>query len=376
MKTVLNISIALALSVGASVQSARAEESSHSMHGMDQETSMQMDHSGHDMPGMDHGTTATDPEKKEKKPARSGHSMPGMDHSGHDMGNMEQGSDQATGAKDQKMDHGGHSMPGMDHGQSSAEGGHTMGSMQGGKAPADARDPHEHSGGYTLSKGPYVLPPANRLRLADEHNFASLWVDRLEAVQVNGQTSAAYEMQAWFGKDYSRAVLKAEGHVENGALEEGSTELLWSKAVSSFWNRQIGVRTDGGQGPTRNWLAFGYQGLAPFWFEVDATAYLGEDGRTALGLEAEYELMLTQKWVLQLSAEADLYGKDDPAAGIGPGLSEIATGVRLAYEFKREFATYVGVEWAGKFGGTADYAIAGGGKSSATKAVAGIRFWL
>jgi len=194
-------------------------------------------------------------------------------------------------------------------------------------------------------------------------------------VQTEDGNSAAYEMQAWFGRDYDRAVIKSEGDYENGALGEAKVELLWSRAVSSFWNRELGVRYDGGAGPGRNWLAFGYQGLAPFWFEVDATAYVGEEGRTALGLEAEYEIMLTQKWIIQLSAEADLYGKDDPARGIGSGLSEMSVGARLAYEVKREFAPYVGVEWAGKFGGTADYAVLAGDPTSEKKLVAGLRFW-
>ncbi|MFM9768094.1 copper resistance protein B, partial [Streptomyces scabiei] len=87
--------------------------------------------------------------------------------------------------------------------------------------------------------------------------------------------------------------------------------------------------------PGRNWLAFGVQGLAPYWFEVEATGYVGEQGRTALRLAAEYEVLLTQRWVLQPRVEANLYGKEDPELGIGRGLSSAAYGVRLRHEFSR-----------------------------------------
>ena len=250
-----------------------------------------------------------------------------------------------------------------------------MGSMQGGSAPADARDPHADSGGYTLESGPYDVTAGQRMRLADEHNFGSLLVDRLEAVNATGSNTATYDLQAWFGRDYDRAVLKAEGNYEAGVFKETSTEMLWSHAVTAYWNRQFGLRYDGGVDPGRTWLGFGFQGLAPYWFEVDATAYVGEEGRSALNLEAEYEMLFTQKLILQSRVEADLYGKDDPARGIGPGLSEMKFGMRLRYEIRREFAPYVGVEWIGSFGGTADYASAAGKSTSETLAVAGLRFW-
>ena len=136
-----------------------------------------------------------------------------------------------------------------------------------------------------------------------------------------------------------------------------------------------GLRYDSGIAPDRKWLAVGVQGLAPYWFEVDAAAYIGEQGRTALRLSAEYELLLTQKLVLQPRVEANFYGQRDAARELGAGLSSLITGVRLRYEIRREFAPYVGVEWGGKFGGTADYARATGVRAHETRVVAGVRFW-
>lgn len=262
----------------------------------------------------------------------------------------------------------------MDHGSTppatGATAGNVMdhGAMQGGTAPPDARDPHAYSDGLTSGAHRHMMH-------ADQQSFASLLVDRLEAVRSSDQTHAAYELQFRYGRDYDRLVLKAEGEVSGGRTEEARTELLWGHAVATYWDTQLGVRYDSGAGPDRGWLAFGIQGLAPYWFEIDATAYAGDDGRSALRLSVEYELLLTQKLVLQPRLEANLYGKQDAERALGSGLSDLTAGIRLRYEIRREFAPYVGIEWAGKYGATADYARAAGDDSRETRVVAGLRFW-
>jgi copper resistance protein B len=271
--------------------------------------------------------------------------MPEVDHSQMD-----------HGAKSEKAPAAGLDMGGMGHG-----------SMQGGVAPPDARDPHAYSGGHDF--GP------TKLRLADTHNFGSLLVDNLESAREDGNTSTAYDLQAWYGRTYNRVVLKAEGHVDGGKTEAARSELLWGHAISAFWDTQLGVRYDSGAGPNRSWLAIGVQGLAPYWFEVDAAAYLGDGGRSGLRLEVEYELLLTQQLILQPRVEADVYGKRDVERGLGSGLSEVTAELRLRYEIRREFAPYLGVEWARKFGGTEDRARVAGKDPKETRLVAGLRFW-
>jgi copper resistance protein B len=251
---------------------------------------------------------------------------------------------------------------------------HSEMQMQGGSAPADARDPHAYSDGYTLTEGPYAQPGPRQLKLADEHAFWSILGDRLEYQEDSDST--VYDVQAWYGTTYDRFVIKAEGDIADGTLEESSTDLLWGHAFNAFFDTQLGVRLDQfNEGKDRQWLAFGVQGLAPYWFEVDVTAYVGDDGRTALSAEAEYELLLTQRLILQPRAELNLYGKDDAENGLGSGLSDLAVGLRLRYEFSRQFAPYIGVEWTDTYGDTADYRRAVGQDTSGTQFVAGLRFW-
>ncbi len=154
----------------------------------------------------------------------------------------------------ENMDHS--AMPSMNHNNKqnvNDKQGAMQGRAQGGSAPANARDPHAYSGGYSIESGKYALPGPRILKLADEYNFASLLVDRLEMVRTSDNSSITYDLQAWYGRDYDRLVLKAEGNVDNGKIEEASTELLWSHAVATFWDGQLGLRYDSGEDPNRTW---------------------------------------------------------------------------------------------------------------------------
>ena len=236
------------------------------------------------------------------------------------------------------------------------------------------RSPHAYSGGYTRDQGLYVLPEDDQLALMDEQNFSRLIVNRLENLNQDGADGTRYDVQAWFGKTYSRFVLKAEGEYADGSLEDSRTELLWSQASSKFWDTQLGVRVDNGEGPVRSWLAAGVQGLAPYWFDVHATAFIGEGGRTAIGFEAEYEGRVTQRLTLKPRVDVNAYGKDDPARGIGSGLSDLTFGLRMQYQFTRQFVPYIGVERIRRFGKTADLLPIGFNEAD-TRWVAGLRFW-
>ncbi|NCT67973.1 MAG: copper resistance protein B [Rhodanobacteraceae bacterium] len=276
------------------------------------------------------------------------------------------------------MDHSAHA--GMDHsGMDHAAAGHAApahADMQHGTAPApDARPPADHvpPPPPTLDIGHLTHAQMDAVMgMNDNARFGRFMLDRLEYVE-GGAT--AWSAQAWYGGDSNRVHFRSEGQRKDGTLEHADAELLWSHAIAPFWDSQLGIRRDFGEGPGRTWAAFGVQGLAPYWFELAATAYVGEQGRTALRVEADYELLLTQRLVLQPRFELNAYGKDDPARRIGSGLSDAEAGLRLRYEIRREFAPYVGVEWSSGFGRTADFARADGHDVTDVRWVAGVRVW-
>jgi copper resistance protein B len=185
----------------------------------------------------------------------------------------------------------------------------------------------------------------------------------------------SWDAQAWYGGDYNKLWLKTEGERINGLTQDARVELLFDRVVARWWDAQAGVRQDFGQGPARTWLAVGLEGLAPYWLDAEATLYVGEQGRTAARLKADYDLLLTQRLVLQPYAEANLYGKSDPQRLIGSGLSDLELSLRLRYEIRRELAPYLGVVWSRSFGGTAELVRAAGETSDDVQFVAGVPLW-
>ena len=151
--------------------------------------------------------------------------------------------------------------------------------------------------------------------------------------------------------------------------------MFYGRAFARWWDVVVGLRQDIRPGPAQTWAAFGVQGLAPYGFEVEATAYISDGGQTAARLEAEYELLLTNRLVLQPLVEVNVYGKSNAERGIGAGLGSADAELRVRYEFRREFAPYVGLAWKQRFGQTADFAPAAGATAAGFRFVAGLRLW-
>jgi copper resistance protein B len=199
--------------------------------------------------------------------------------------------------------------------------------------------------------------------------------DQLEWQAAKGDGGFNLDSKGWIGGDRDRLWFRAEGDGQNGAVGEAEAQVFYGRLVSRWWDVVAGVRQDFQPGPARTWAAIGIQGLAPYWFEVEATAYIGESGRTLFRAEVEYELLLTNRLVLQPLVEVEVLGKSDPERGIGAGLSATEAGFRVRYEFRREVAPYVGVTWSNKFGKTADFAEAAGEDTSGARFVTGVRMW-
>lgn len=293
-------------------------------------------------------------EPKAKGPAsvadRKMDSMPGMKHEGMD------GMQKADGKETMKSG----SMESM-----GSEGNMQMGPMQGGKPPPDARDPDANAEGVT-----HAMMPG--MDMADDHFFGYVLLDKFEYAR---ERTFRLDGQAWYGGDRDKLWLKADGERTKGKLGATRTEALWARTFATYWSSQLGVRHDFADGPGRNWAALGVQGLAPYWFDVQATAYIGQSGRTAARVEFDYDQLITQRLVLQPNIEVNVYGKSDRQRNIGSGLSDIEAGLRLRYEIKRQFAPYIGVSWRRKFGNTASYSRAAGEDVSDAKFVTGIRIW-
>lgn len=272
--------------------------------------------------------------------------------------------------------------------QTQAHAGHGRSQEKPKPAPTTQQDHSAHQKPAEQKQYPAGIPP-----LTDEDRAAAfpelngqhtvhddavhyyVLFDQLEWQKGDKATAGSWDNKGWIGKDVNRFWFRTEGEAEDGDLGEAQAHALYGRAIHRWWDLVAGVRQDFQPGPQRTWAAVGIQGLAPYWFEVEATAYIGEAGRTHFRLETEYELLFTNRLVLQPLVELEIYGKSDPERGIGSGLSSGEVGLRLRYEFRREFAPYFGVTWNRKFFGTADLAEAAGEDTSGARLALGVRVW-
>jgi copper resistance protein B len=201
--------------------------------------------------------------------------------------------------------------------------------------------------------------------------------ERLEYHSGEGEPLFVWDGQGWFGGDRDKLWLKTEGEydVDGEVLEEAELQALYSRAIGAFFDAQVGLRSDLGEGPDRTYGVIGMQGLAPYFFEVDAAMFVSDRGDVTARVEGEYELLLTQRLILQPRTELEFAAQDVAALDIGAGLSTAELGVRLRYEIVRQFAPYVGVSWTRDVGRTEDLARADGRDPSVVSFVAGVRFW-
>lgn len=212
----------------------------------------------------------------------------------------------------------------------------------------------------------------------DNEIFATFRADRFEHQwREHGNEVVLWDVAGWIGNDYNRIWLESEGEwsVDEEKVEEAEVELFYGHSIASFWDLRFGVRHDFEPDPERTFAAVGIQGLAPQWFETEANVYLSEDGDVSAGLEAEYELMLTQRLHLIPRLEAGFSAQDVPEYETWQGITDVTLGSRLMYQIRREFAPYVGVSWSRKVGETAHNIDKEGGDVEMWSFLGGVRFW-
>lgn len=343
-----------------------------------------------------HAAPQADPHAGHRPPAPT---TPAQDpHAGHETAPQQQPAEDP---------HAGHVMPDKEAPEKDPHAGHSMPASP--PAPADphaghetphATDPHAGHGAPAVADPPVAPPPPGafsgpthaadtvfgagemapvREAMRKEHGEMStsmLLIDRLEARLQNGRDGYAWDAQGWIGGDIGKLWLKSEGEgAFGGAIEAAEVQALWSHAIGPFFDLQAGLRYDLRPQPDRAYAVLGVQGLAPYWFELDAAAFLSTMGDLTARVEAEYDQRITQKFILQPRVEIDLAAQDVPELGIGSGLSTAEAGLRLRYEFVPEFAPYVGVEYERAFGDTARFRRGEGEDVGGWSLLVGLRAW-
>jgi copper resistance protein B len=207
--------------------------------------------------------------------------------------------------------------------------------------------------------------------------FVHVLFNQLEGRTSGSATELRWDGEGWIGTDMDRLWIKSEGVVEDGSMSDGDQELLYDRPIPRlrYFDGQLGIRQDLDSGPYRIWGAVGIEGLAPNFFQLEPTFYFRNGGHVAGRISGAYDLKITQRLIAQPQLEMNFYSSPDPARGLGTGLTDLDTGLRLRYEFSRKFAPYVGFAYASQFGSTAAYSHQAGESTSGTKFVFGLRVW-
>lgn len=198
-------------------------------------------------------------------------------------------------------------------------------------------------------------------------------VDELEWLDADDATVQRWDVDMWAGYSLNKLTIRTEGEQSHRTTEHAELQLLWTHSVARWWDVVAGTRTDFAPGSDKSWAAFGVQGLAPYRFDLEATTFLSDGGDTAARVEADYDLLITKRLILQPQIELNWFGQSDLSRGYGSGLSSGEAALRLRYEIRREIAPYVGLVHERLWGETADAAYAAGRDPDDTSLVAGIR---
>ncbi len=209
----------------------------------------------------------------------------------------------------------------------------------------------------------------------DAEIFTAVDIEVLEYRVQEGKDLAVWEGEFRAGDDYNKAVLRSEGeYIVNGdQVDSAEFQLLYRRLISEFYDLQAGARFDLEPNPTRAYAVLGITGLAPQWIELEANLFLNDNGDLSARIEADTDLLLTQRLILQPKAEINFAFSDDEPTGVGTGFTTLETGLRLRYEVSREVAPYIGVNWERKLGDTEDSARDDGEEYDSFAIVAGVK---
>ena len=289
-------------------------------------------------------------------------------------------------------------MPGMDMGSSGSPA--PMQPMPGmdmsGGAKTDGATPAAPLTGTSLPAGDGPAPPApidfyadkqfsasemdrarrDMMRNQGGQNFSRIMFNLAEVQIRDGQAGYRWDGEAWFGGDINRFTVKTEGEgVFRRGVDSAEVQALYSRAIGPYFNLQAGVRHDFQPSPTRTYATIGFEGLAPYWFEVEGALFVSNKGEVLGRLGAYYDQRITQRLILQPRVEFNLSAQDVPQNRLGAGLTDAELGLRLRYDFSRQFSPYIGVSYEAKTGRTADFARADGKAPTSASLVAGVHFW-
>ncbi len=216
--------------------------------------------------------------------------------------------------------------------------------------------------------------------VSDDASYSYILVDLLEFQRIRNIDAVRWDAMGWFGGDNTRLWIKSEGELYSSPRTGGQWDVqaLYGKLVSPFFDLQAGVRYEKhfeSNNPQRVFAVIGLQGLTPGRFDIEPALFVSNKGKTSFGFTGTYEMLLTQKLVLQPRFDTEIAFQQDSEFGVSRGVNDVEFGLRVRYEIRRELAPYIGVTFRQSFDATAQRVSREGGVPNALEFVIGLRLW-
>ncbi|RYZ89951.1 MAG: copper resistance protein B [Proteobacteria bacterium] len=208
--------------------------------------------------------------------------------------------------------------------------------------------------------------------------ISSMFLLDLAAARLReGEDGYQWDGEAWLGDDLNRIFIKSEGEsYSSEGVESAEIQALYSRPIGPYFDIQAGVRHDFRPEPSKSYLALGFEGLSPYWNEIEGTLFISEDGDLLGRFKGRYDQLITQSFIVESLAEFNFSAQEEKDTGVGSGLVDAELTLKLRYEIKREVAPYFGVSWKSKFGETAQFARDSGESKARSSLLVGLRIWM
>ncbi|MFT4021179.1 MAG: copper resistance protein B [Acinetobacter sp.] len=166
----------------------------------------------------------------------------------------------------------------------------------------------------------------------------------------HGQGELQTELESWIGTDENKLFIKGDFSKAESERQAYDVKALYSRNIATFWDAQAGLRYRYDGHKVRDQDAFdavvGFHGLAPYFFETDAYAYVGQNQYVGLSLEAKRDILLTQKLIAEPFIKAQIVLHDNAEIAQKSGLSHAEVGVQTRYEINKQFMPFVEIGYA------------------------------
>ena len=172
----------------------------------------------------------------------------------------------------------------------------------------------------------------------------ALFYTNLHRFEVQEDHKQVIEAEFWYGRDLSKWAFDIDAERHSGEFEDLSFSISKRRALSAFWDAEVGIRRDLDPGSPSTRARFALTGIAPYFIETTLALHI-DDNQAHLEIEFEHELPLSANWAIKSGLEIDAYSDSDEDRHESSGISEVEVSLLVMNERHKNLHPYFGIEY-------------------------------